>query len=561
MTNKHNTTPKTPVTKIPSASDFWFLPLGGSGEIGMNLNLYGHDGQWLMVDLGITFGDRFGIDIITPDPEFIVQNKDRLVGLVLTHAHEDHVGAVPYLWPLLRCPIYATKFTIEILRDKIREFPWAKEVQIIEVPLSGSVQIGSFGVEFITLTHSIPEPNALAITTPLGTVMHTGDWKIDPDPLVGEATDAKKLSSWGDKGILAMVCDSTNVFSEGVSGSEDAVRQELNALIGEHPTKRVVVACFASNVARMETAFMAALEYNRKVCLLGRSMDRMVKAAQKSGYLKNLPTFIDGDAAMKLPPEDVMIVSTGSQGEPRSALSRLAADSHPFVKLDHRDVIFFSSRVIPGNEKSISILQNNLVRKNIEIITSHEEDIHVSGHPARDELRQMYKWVRPHLLIPVHGELRHMTEHAKLGLECGIPKTLVPENGTLVRMEKNNPAIIDRVPVGRMGLDGIRLVPMINTMIRDRAQLAVQGSIFISLVIDKNATLSKTPHVTLKGVASGAEETERLDREVHKIIRQTINNGYKTLDGFKEELRNSVRRGVNQWIGKKPVTEIHIIHG
>lgn len=556
---KHAHAAPTPVTKIPTASDFWFLPLGGSGEIGMNLNLYGHDGQWLMVDLGITFGDRFGIDIITPDPDFIVQNKERLIALVLTHAHEDHIGAVPYLWPLLRCPVYATKFTAEILRDKIREFPWAKEMEIIEIPLSGTVQIGKFGVEFITLTHSIPEPNALAITTPLGTVMHTGDWKIDADPLVGEATDAVKLSSWGDKGILAMVCDSTNVFSEGFSGSEDAVRQELNSLIGEHPTKRVVVACFASNVARLETAMLAAKKYNRKVCLLGRSMDRMVKAAQKSGYLKDLPNFIDGDAAMKLPPEDVMIISTGSQGEPRSALARLANDSHPYVKLDSRDVIFFSSRVIPGNERSISVLQNNLCRKNIEIITSHEEDIHVSGHPARDELRQMYKWVRPHLLIPVHGELRHMTEQAKLGLESGIPKALVPENGTLIRMERDNPAIIDIVPVGRLGFDGTRLVPMINPMLRDRARLAVQGTIFISLVVDKNATLSKTPQVTFVGVCSGGEEEERLDREIHKVVRQTINNGYRTVEGLKEELRNGIRRSVNQWIGKKPLTEIHII--
>lgn len=551
----------SPVTKIPGSEDFWFLPLGGSGEIGMNLNLYGHDGQWLMVDLGITFGDRFGIDIITPDPDFIVQNKERLIGLVLTHAHEDHVGAVPYIWPQLRCPVYATKFTAEILRDKIREFPWAKEMQIIEVPLSGSITIGKFDIEFITLTHSIPEPNALAITTPLGTVMHTGDWKIDPDPLVGEITDAEKLKAWGDKGILAMVCDSTNVFTEGTAGSEEAVRQELNKLIGEHPEKRVVVACFASNIARLETAMLAAKKYNRKVCLLGRSMDRMVKASQKSGYLKDLPEIITGDVAMKLPPKEVLIISTGSQGEPRSALSRLANDSHPYVRLDYRDVVFFSSRVIPGNERSISILQNNLVRKDIELITSHEEDIHVSGHPARDELRQMYAWVRPHVLVPVHGELRHMKEQARLGIECGIPKTVVPENGTLIRLEKDNPAIIDLIPTGRLGFDGSRLVPMINPMIRDRARLAVNGSIFVSLVMDRNGILTKTPQITHTGVCSDPEEAEHIERDINKTIRQTINDGFKTLEGLKEELRNAIRRAVNQWIGKKPVTEIHIIQG
>lgn len=551
----------TPSSRNPSSNDFWFLPLGGSGEIGMNLNLYAHDNQWLMVDLGITFGDRFGIDIITPDPSFIIEHRDKLVGLVLTHAHEDHIGAVPYIWPELRCPIYATKFTIEILKEKIREYSWAKEVEIIEVPLSGNLQIGKFTIEFITLTHSIPEPNALAITTPLGTVLHTGDWKIDPDPLIGEITDAKKLISWGDKGVLAMVCDSTNVFSEGVSGSEETVRQELNTLIGEHPEKRIVVACFASNIARLETAMLAAKKYNRKVCLLGRSMDRMVKAAKTSGYLHDLPDIIDAATAMKLPPHEVLIVSTGSQGEPRSALSRLANDSHPHVKIDHRDVVFFSSRVIPGNEKTISILQNNLVRKNIEIITSHEEDIHVSGHPARDELRQMYAWVRPQILIPVHGELRHMKEQARLGEECGIPKSIVPENGTLIQLDKENPQIIDHIPTGRFGLDGLRLVPMINPMIRDRANLAVHGSILVSLVLDRNGLLTKTPQITTVGVCSDGEEFDHIDRDIHKTIRQTINDGFKTLDGLKEELRIAVRRTVNQWLGKKPTTVIHIIQG
>lgn len=543
----------------PTNKDFWFLPLGGSGEIGMNLNLYGHDDQWLMVDLGVTFGDRFGIEVISPDPEFIVQQREKLVGIVLTHAHEDHVGAVPYLWPLLKCPIYATKFTAEIVRQKIKEHPWAKQVQIIEVPLSGEMQIGKFTVEYITLTHSIPEPNALAITTPLGTVMHTGDWKIDPDPLVGEATDSQKLISWGDRGVLAMVCDSTNVFADGFSGSEEAVRKELHALIGTHPEKRVVVACFASNVARLETAILAAKKYDRRVCLLGRSMDKMIKAAKKSGYLQDIPAFIDADAAMKLPPHEVMIISTGSQGEPRAALSRLANGSHPSIKLDHRDVVFFSSRVIPGNEKSISLLQNNLVRKGIELITSHEEEIHVSGHPAREELRQMYEWVRPQVLIPVHGELRHMTEQAQFGLECGIEKAVVPENGTIIRLEAENPAIIDMVPVGRLGYDGNRMVPMVDNMIHERARLAVSGALFVTVVLDRSGNISKTPQVGMRGVCLAGEEEEFLDREVHRTIRQTISGDYKDMEDLKEELRVTIRRAVFAFIGKRPSVEVHII--
>lgn len=545
--------------RYPTEQDFWFLPLGGSGEIGMNLNLYGHDDQWLMVDLGVTFTDRFGIEVVTPDPEFIVEQREKLVGLVLTHAHEDHVGAIPYLWPLLQCPIYATKFTAEIVRQKIKEHSWAKQVKIIEVPLSGEIQVGKFKIEYITLTHSIPEPNALAITTPLGTVMHTGDWKIDADPLVGETTDSEKLSAWGDKGILAMVCDSTNVFAEGYSGSEEAVRKELHDLIGTHPTKRVIVACFASNVARLETAILAAKKYNRRVCLLGRSMDKMVKAAKKSGYLTDIPPFIDAEAAMKLPPEEVMIVSTGSQGEPRAALSRLAAGSHPTIKLDHRDVVFFSSRVIPGNEKSISVLQNNLVRRKIEIITSHEEEIHVSGHPAREELRQMYTWVRPKVLIPVHGELRHMTEQARFGLECGIPKAVIPENGTVIQIDVDNPRIIETVPTGRMGYDGNRMVPLVNEMIYERGRMAGNGCIFTTIILDRAGMISKLPHISMKGVCLAGEEKEQVERELHRTIRQTVLDGYQDLEDLKEEVRLSIRRCLNQMVGKKPPIEIHII--
>jgi ribonuclease J len=547
------------MTHIPGKNDFWFLPLGGSGEIGMNLNLYGHDGQWLMVDLGVTFGDRFGIDVITPDPEFILSHRDHLVGLVLTHAHEDHIGAIPYLWPLLKCPIYATKFTAEIVRQKIKELPWSKEVKIIEVPLSGELKIGKFLVEYITLTHSIPEPNALAIATPLGTVMHTGDWKIDPAPLVGEATDADRLMDWGEQGILALVCDSTNVFTKGTAGSEETVRDELFRQIGDQKGRRVIVACFASNLARVETSILAAKKHGRKVCLVGRSLHKMVDAAQKAGYLTDIPTFIDDDTAMKLPPEEVMIISTGSQGEPRAALSRIAVDAHPFIKLDHRDVVFFSSRVIPGNERAINLLQNNLTRQGVKIITSHDEDIHVSGHPARDELKQMYKWIKPKVLIPVHGELRHMTEQANLGLSCGIPKAVVPENGSLIRLDEHNPVIMDYVTAGRLGYDGSRMVPMVSTLLSERGKLASNGAIFVSLILDREGGLECEPTLSMLGLTVGGEEQERLERDILRCIKSCVHNGYQNLQTLQEEIRVNIRRATNNWIGKKAPTEIHII--
>lgn len=547
------------MTTQPTKQDFLFLPLGGSGEIGMNLNLYGHDNQWLMVDLGITFGDRYGIDIITPDPEFIAAQRDKLVGLVLTHAHEDHVGAIPYLWPELQCPIYATPFTAEIVRQKIKDYPWAKKVEIHEIDLNSKVQVGKFSIEFITLTHSIPEPNALAITTPLGTVMHTGDWKIDPLPLVGEQTNAFRLKEWGDKGVLAMVCDSTNVFTEGTSGSEDAVRQELIEVIEKCKDHRIIFSCFSSNIARVQTAITIAKQLHRKVCVIGRSLDRMIAAAQSTGYLSEIPPFINEDAAMRLPPEEVMIICTGSQGEPRSVLSRIAADQHHYIKLDQRDIAIFSSRVIPGNERAIAMLQNNLVRKGVKIITSHEEDIHVSGHPARDELKQMYEWVRPHVLIPVHGEFRHMQEQAELGLECGIPKVVVPENGTVVRLEKNSPAVVTSVPVGRLGYDGHRLVPMQSPLVKERGKLAIQGAIFLTIALDRSGQLAKSPLISLAGVTLLGEEQENVEREINRVIRQVINNGFRNLESLTEEIKIAVRRVTNHWVGKKPLIAVHFM--
>ncbi len=547
------------MTYKPTKQDFWFLPLGGAGEIGMNLNLFGHDGQWLMVDLGITFGDRLGIDVITPDPAFIAQRRESLAGLIITHAHEDHVGAVPYLWPLLQCPVYATPFTASILRQKLKDQPWGKQVPIIEVPLSGVVQVGKFSLEFITLTHSIPEPNAIAVTTPLGTILHTGDWKIDGNPLVGQVTDHTRLVELGDQGILAMVCDSTNVFTEGTSGSEEGVRTELMDLVGRHPEGRVAVACFASNVARLETAAIAARVNGRQPVLVGRSLIRMEEAARQNGYLKDLPPFLDEEGAEGLPRDKVLLIATGSQGEPRSALARIALDQHPAIHLDAGDTVIFSSRMIPGNERSISALQNRLVLRGIKVITAHEEDIHVSGHPARDELRQMYAWVRPQILVPVHGEARHLQAQAALGLECGIPKAVIPENGTLIHLASGLPKIIDQVPTGRLGIDGNRLIPMGSLVLRDRFRLSVQGTILATIALDKAGQPARPAQLTMLGVAEAGEEKDDLARDINRAIRQILNETQKNDEARLEALRVGIRRVVNSRLGKKPLTEVHLV--
>ena len=441
-----------------------FLALGGAGEIGMNLNLYGFgpagEETWVMVDLGITFGGGQvpGVDVILPDPEFIVEHRDRLAGLVLTHAHDDHLGAVPYLWQRLRCPVYATPFTISILKRKLAETDFADEVEIIEVPLGGRFMVGPFDMELITLTHSIPEPNAIAIRTPVGTVLHTGDWKFDPGPVVGDAADVEALKRLGDEGVLALVCDSTNVFNPGESGSEADLLKSLTGLIAG-AEGRVAVACFASNVARLETIAMAARANGRDVVLAGRSLVRINDAARENGYLADVPAFLDEEDAGHLPGDKAVIICTGSQGEPRAALWRIANEEHSNVTLGEGDLVIFSSRIIPGNEASIARLHNQLVRRGIRVIDATDHFVHVSGHPARDELARMYQLSRPKLAIPVHGELRHLREHARLALECQVPAAIAAENGAMIRLGPGKPKITGAVPTGRLTADGTRLGP------------------------------------------------------------------------------------------------------
>ncbi len=544
---------------LPKKKNFWFLPLGGAGEIGMNLNLFGHNNEWIMVDCGITFGDRLGVDIIMPDPSAILEYADNIKALVLTHAHEDHIGAVPYLWPYLKCPVYATPFTAQVLRQKLEEKSWAKQVQIIEVPLSGRVQIGSFDVEYITLTHSIPEPNALAIRTEHGCVLHTGDWKIDTDPLLGDVTNENRLKEIGDEGVLALVCDSTNVFEKDTAGSENDVSIELEKLLPQITDGCVVVCCFSSNLARIQSIAFAAHKVGRKVALVGRSLDRMVNAAVHSGYLKGLPAFITVDQAMDMPSEKVLLISTGSQGEYRSALARISQKEHPLVSLDSGDTIIFSSRVIPGNERSISAMQNRLIHQGVRLITSHDEDVHVSGHPGQQDLIAMYGWIRPRSLIPVHGEARHMHAQAELGLANGVPHSLLIKNGSLVELAGDKPKIIDTIESGRWGIDGKCLVNMQSSILKERNKVSVQGAIFISVPVDDICQLQGIPVVSFCGVVERGEESESLMESLQNIVRRTMRQDMGKEKNYLEALQKSIKQECNQRFGKKPIIDVHFV--
>ncbi len=542
-----------------------FLALGGAGEIGMNLNLYGlgpaGKETWVMIDLGITFGGGQvpGVDVILPDPGFIVEHRDRLAGLVLTHAHEDHLGAVPYLWQRLQCPVYATPFTISILKRKLAETDFADQVEIIEVPLGGRFTVGPFDMELITLTHSIPEPNAIAIRTPVGTVLHTGDWKFDPDPVVGGAADVEALRRLGDEGVLALVCDSTNVFTPGVSGSEAELLKSLSELIAD-AEGRVAVACFASNVARLETIAKAARANGRDVVLAGRSLVRINDAARENGYLADVPAFLEEEDAGHLPKDKAVIVCTGSQGEPRAALSRIANDDHPNVTLGEGDLVIFSSRIIPGNEASIGRLHNQLVRRGIRVVNTTDHFVHVSGHPARDELTRMYQLSRPKLAVPVHGELRHLREHARLALECQVPMAIAAENGAMIRLGPGKPQITGTVPVGRLAADGNRLVPMDGELIRSRTRTVYNGAAVVTLVLNNFGGLAAEPE--LSAIALLELGDDPITDEAKEAARAAI-EGLKAKqrgddETVREAVRIAVRRSFRKSLDKNPVITVHL---
>lgn len=546
----------------------FFLPLGGAGEIGMNLNLYGFgpegDQDWIIVDLGVTFGDDTvpGIDVIMADPDFIVERQDRLLGIVLTHAHEDHIGAVAHLWPDLRCPVYATQFTANMLQDKLVEAGIESEVELNIVPLGGQLQIGPFDIRYISITHSIPEANALAIRTPLGNILHTGDWKLDPDPLLGDKTDIDTLSAFGDEGVLAMVCDSTNVLTPGRAGSEAAVRSSLSTLLSGM-RGRVAVTGFASNVARVESIIKVGAAHGRKAVLVGRSMHRAIGAARDAGYLQDLPPLLREDEAQNLPRDEVLYVCTGSQGEARAALARIARGDNPRIRLEPGDQVVFSSRIIPGNEKAIFGLQNQLAQIGVDIITEKDHFIHVSGHPCRDELSDMYRWAKPKNAIPVHGEMRHMLEHAELAKSLQVPNSIVAPNGSLVQIAPGHCRIVDEVYAGRLYLDGNVLTPVEDGQISARRQLAFSGYLGVTLVLDEEGYFMAPPKVKLIGVPTHDGEPDNLASEVAYAVEEAVTKmrrgRLRDDEAVKEKVRQLARREIRHATGKKPVTEVELI--
>jgi len=549
----------------------YFLPLGGSDEIGMNLNLYGYGPEgkqkWIIVDCGVTFGDLTtpGVDLIMPDPRFIEERRDDLIGMVLTHAHEDHMGAVAHLWRRLRCPIWATPFTAWLVRDRLREYGLLDEVELHEMALDCRFDLGPFNLQLVTLTHSIPEPNGIAIRTPAGMVLHTGDWKIDPAPMIGEATDIDALTAIGNEGVLAMVCDSTNVFSPGESGSEGDVREELIKVVAECKTGKVAIASFASNVARLQSSIEAAEANGRRVCLVGRSMHRMTAAAKAVGMLKHVKDFVSEEEAASFPASKILYLCTGSQGEPRAALSRIAAGNHRNVSLSTDDTVIFSSRVIPGNELGIFELQNQLAERGVHIITEKTRPIHVSGHPCRDELAQMYAWARPSVAIPVHGERRHLLEHADFARELQVPHAVSVRNGDMVQIRSDGTAsIVDEAPASRLHVDGNFIVDADAASMRERRKLAHAGQVTLSMAVSEKGEIVSGPEVRLQGVPEDdnmslddfadamADEDERAFDRLSKRDRRDVERA-------EEEVRRAVRREANRIWGKKPWVEIMML--
>nr|WP_233245733.1 ribonuclease J [Marinicauda salina] len=543
----------------------YFVPLGGSDEIGMNLNLYGfgpeEDRKWIIVDCGVTFGDLStpGVDVIMPDPRFIEERRDDLLGIVLTHAHEDHMGAVAYLWDRLRCPIYATPFTAWLMRDRLAERGLLGEAPVHEIGLDARFEIGPFDLQLITLTHSIPEPNGLAIRTPAGLVLHTGDWKIDPEPQIGETTDTSAIEALGEEGVTAMVCDSTNVFTPGESGSEAGVAESLTKVVGEQKGK-VAIAAFASNVARLQTAIRAAEANDRRVCLVGRSMHRMTNAAKAVGLLADVQDFVDEADAAHFPDDKICYLCTGSQGESRAALSRIADGSHRNVTLGKGDAVIFSSRVIPGNEREIFDLMNRLAGRGVKVITEKDRHIHVSGHPCRDELQQMYAWAKPKVAIPVHGERRHILEHAAFAKSLQVPHAVAPYNGAIVRITRDGAEIVDEAPAGRLHLDGNFLVDSEAESIRERRRLAFAGHLTVVATVDPQGDLVSGPELRAVGVAESYEFDldaflDALEDAAEDAYDRMSRKDRRDVGAIEEVLRVAVRREANRIWGKKPHVE------
>ena len=534
-----------------------FCALGGSGEIGMNVNLYGTQGKWLMVDLGLTFADPDypGIDLILPDLEFIEQQRERLVGIVLTHGHEDHIGAIPYLAADLKVPLYATPFTAGLIAGKLEEEGLTGQVKLNIVERDGSVELGPFNLRYVALAHSIPEGNGVLIETPHGRVFHTGDWKIDETPVMGEPSSHGPLERIGDEGVLALVCDSTNVFQQEPSGSEAGVYEGLLGEVSK-ARGRVLVTTFASNAARLQTLGRVADETGRRVVVAGRSLDRILRVAKATGYLLEFPEPVRFDEAMRLPRNEVLIIATGGQGEPRAALGRIASDQHE-LKLSEGDTVIFSSKIIPGNEVSIGRIMNALSDLGVLIVTERQAHVHVSGHPGRPELEQMYRWVRPQIIVPVHGEPRHLAEHARFAKANGVPQAIVQRDGDVIRLSPDGPKKLDEVRVGRLVLDGDVILPADGATLNERRKIGMSGLISVALPLRKDGSMAG--HAQVRPIGVPVEEdrddfiADAVDAAMHAY------KPGKDPEASREAVRLAVRRCATLWTGKKPVVEVILL--
>jgi ribonuclease J len=550
---------------LTPGNELLFLALGGSGEIGMNVNLYGCDGKWLMVDLGMTFADPYypGIDLVFADLEFIEERTKDLVGVVLTHGHEDHIGAVPYFAAELGVPLYATPFTARLVAEKLREAGLTDEVELKVIDHEDPFWLGPFGIRYVPLAHSIAEGNALVIDTPYGRVFHTGDWKLDDEPVIGVPATAEELTELGDSGVLALVCDSTNVFNQSASGSEGAVRDGLLETVGELHGRRVVVTTFASNVARLQTLGEVAVATGRQLCVAGRSLDRIIGVAKASEYLKDFPDTIDPDSAMRLPRGDVLVLATGGQGESRAALARIAGGSHP-IKLEAGDAVVFSSRQIPGNELAIGRIQNQLAFKGVSIVTDRQSMIHVSGHPGRPELEALYRWIRPEMLVPVHGEIRHMAEQARVGQAAGIPRTIVQKNGDLIRLAPNGPHKLGEEVNGRLVLDGEVIAPADGAAMVARRKLAENGLVTVALAVSLEGKLKSQVEVAAIGIPLEddlADFVSEAQVDVADAVAALKGDKKRDRRAVAEAVRLAGRRAAQRWSGKKPVVQVLLREG
>ncbi len=541
--------------------DLAFLPLGGTGEIGMNLNLYRASGKWLAIDCGIGFGGNENpeVEIMMPDPGFIADRRDDLLALVITHAHEDHIGAVAHLWRQLRCPVYATPFATAVLKRKLGEAGLVNEVRIHTIQPGGTFKIGPFDLQFLSVAHSLPEAQALVIRTQYGTILHTGDWKLDPHPLIGPPTDEAAFAKLGEEGVLAMVCDSTNAMVDGHSGSEGDVRQSLSELVRSIKRGRIAVTCFASNVARVESVAMAARDAGRHVALVGRSLRNLETAARECGYLRGLPDFVPEDEAGSIPDDNLLMLVTGSQGEPRSALSRIAADTHPNIALGEGDTVIYSSRMIPGNERPIIQVQDGLVRRGVRVITDADTMTHVSGHPARDELRHLYNLVKPKFSVPVHGEWRHLSAHAALAKEGGATPILL-EDGDILSLSPGRPEVVDSAPVGRLALDGNRVVPLNGGVLAARRRMLFNGVVLGSFAVDAAGKVVGRAKVSAPGLFEPDDpETVRVTADFTQAVSDLPAALRRDDSALADAARAALRRALGRRLQKRPMVDVHLL--